>query len=178
MSTKSTDKPASLADIAREVNKYSEGAYHFVRDGLEYAAQSIHGPMTPPQLVIARYMSEQSIDLAEVIERLEDGSLDAEVAAAIKEAGGIDGLNRNVSGHDLCWALRDFALRRWGNLADVVLRHWNVKCTQDFGRIVFALVEHGLMQKEPHDSASDFKDVFDFDEALTKCYRIDDSPDE
>ena len=155
------------------MDRYPEGAYHFVREGLECAAQSIHGQLTPPQFMIAQYMSDQSIDLVEVRERLEEGALDAELVDAISEAGGIDALNRNVSGNDLCWAIRDFAIRRWGMVADVVLKHWNLTRTEDFGSIVFALVDYGFMQKEPHDSPGDFRDVFDFDDAFRKSYRID-----
>ncbi len=177
MSSKSTSPRKTLADIIREVGTYPEEAYHFIRDGLEYASRSIHGHVTPPQFVVARYMSEEGIDLAEVMERLENGTLDAAVAAAVKQAGGYDQLNRNVSGTDLCWALRDFALRQWGMMADLVLQKWNIKSTDDFGRIVFALVENGFMQKEPHDSIDDFRSVYDFAEVFKPSSGDGDEPD-
>lgn len=80
--------------------------------------------------------------------------------------------NRHVSGPDLCDGLRELALTQWGRLARTVLRRWNVTTTLDFGRIVFAMVEAGLMQKTEDDSLEDFRGVFDFRAALENEYRI------
>ena len=78
-----------------------------------------------------------------------------------------EGPNGNhVSGQELCWALRDLALKRWGMLAQTVLRRWNVRRTIDFGNMVYLMIEHGFMRKTEEDSIEDFRDVFDFDEAL------------
>jgi uncharacterized repeat protein (TIGR04138 family) len=54
-----------------------------------------------------------------------------------------------------------------------VLKRWNLKRTADFGRIVFALVDGGLMQKTDDDSIEDFRDVFDFKSAFETGYRIE-----
>ena len=67
--------------------------------------------------------------------------------------------------------MKDFALHQWGLLARTVLRRWNVTCTLDFGRIVFAMVDAGHMQKTQDDSVDDFKGVFDFRHAFD-TYRI------
>jgi uncharacterized repeat protein (TIGR04138 family) len=75
-------------------------------------------------------------------------------------------LGRHVSGQQLCLGLRDFALSRWGMMAPAVLESWNVRRTEDFGRMVFAMIEHGVMSKTPQDSLEDFRSVFDFDEAF------------
>lgn len=75
-------------------------------------------------------------------------------------------LGRHVSGQQLCLGLRDFALDRWGMMAPAVLETWNVRRTEDFGRMVFAMIEHGLMSKTPQDTLDDFRAVFDFDEAF------------
>ena len=80
--------------------------------------------------------------------------------------------NRHVTGRDLCHGLRDFALSRWGFLARTVLRRWNITSTLDFGRIVFALVEAGQMQKTPDDTIEDFRNVYDFRTAFEVGYRI------
>jgi len=73
---------------------------------------------------------------------------------------------RHVSGRDLCLGLRDVARERYGLLARTVLRRWNINCCEDFGRIVFALVEAGLLQKTDEDTMRDFVGVFDFAEAF------------
>ena len=81
--------------------------------------------------------------------------------------------SRHVSGRDLCEGLREFASLRWGLMARTVLYRWNVRKTVDFGRIVFALVDGGLMQKTEDDSIEDFRDVFDFTKAFESEYRIE-----
>ena len=80
--------------------------------------------------------------------------------------------NRHVSGQQLCHGLREFALAQWGLLARTVLRRWNITRTEDFGRIVFALVENGHMSKTETDTLDDFKNVFDFASAFDENYRI------
>lgn len=79
--------------------------------------------------------------------------------------------NRHVSGQQLCQGLRDFALIQWGMLARVVLRHWNITATIDFGRIVFAMIDAGHMQKTDEDRLDDFKNVYEFRTAF-EGYRI------
>jgi uncharacterized repeat protein (TIGR04138 family) len=70
----------------------------------------------------------------------------------------------HVSGQELCLGLRDYAINRYGLLARTVLRRWNIDATDDFGKIVFALVDAGLMRKTERDNLEDFQGVFDFDE--------------
>src|SRR4051794_14788293 len=71
-------------------------------------------------------------------------------------------VSRHVSGPQLCEGLRDYALGQWGLLARTVLRRWNITSTLDFGRIVFALVDAGHMQKTDDDTLEDFKAVYEF----------------
>ncbi len=75
-------------------------------------------------------------------------------------------IDRHVSGQQLCLGLRDYAIERYGLMASDVLAHWNVQRTDDFGRIVFALVDGGLMSKTSRDDLEDFRSVFDFGEAF------------
>ena len=73
---------------------------------------------------------------------------------------------RHVSGQELCIGLRDYAVKQYGLLAHTVLERWSIRRTEDFGRIVFALVEAGMMHKTDEDSLDDFRGVFEFDEAF------------
>jgi len=77
-------------------------------------------------------------------------------------------LDRHVTGQQLCLGLRDFAIGRYGLMAPVVLEHWNILRTDDFGRIVFAMINAGLMSKTADDSMEDFRGVFDFSEAFSR----------
>ena len=53
-------------------------------------------------------------------------------------------------------------------LAEMTSHHWGVRATDDFGRIVFELIERGEMRKTDRDQLSDFFAVYDFAEALDR----------
>lgn len=78
---------------------------------------------------------------------------------------------RHVSGQELAWACRDFALDQFGLLAPHVLEHWGVRSTGDIGRIVFTLVDVGLLVTQVGDDQLEFNDVFAFPEAFGGIYR-------
>jgi uncharacterized repeat protein (TIGR04138 family) len=79
-------------------------------------------------------------------------------------------VRRHVSGAELAWACRDFAVRQFGLMAESVLAHWGLTRTDDFGRIVFTLVEVGLLVTQPGDREADFAAVYDFHEAFGAAY--------
>ena len=73
---------------------------------------------------------------------------------------------RHVSGQQLCLGLRDFAMQQYGMLARTVLSRWGIHKTEDFGRIVFAMIDGGMMRRSDRDTIDDFRGVYDFDEAF------------
>lgn len=73
---------------------------------------------------------------------------------------------RHVSGQELSLGLRQHAIDEYGLLARTVLDSWSVTRTEDFGQIVFDLVEVGLLRKTEEDAMSDFEGVYRFDEAF------------
>ena len=73
---------------------------------------------------------------------------------------------RHVTGPELAWGIADYAREQYGPLARAVLEHWGMTQTVDFGRIVFSLVEAGLMRKTEEDDLADFCDVYTFDEVF------------
>lgn len=79
-------------------------------------------------------------------------------------------VRRHVTGPELARACRDLALEQFGLLARPVLEHWGVTRTEDFGRIVYTLVEVGLLVTQPGDREDDFTAVYDFQEAFTDTY--------
>jgi uncharacterized repeat protein (TIGR04138 family) len=86
---------------------------------------------------------------------------DASQASNIKP-----GAEPHVSGQQLCLGLRDYALLRYGFMARTVLERWGIRRTDDFGRIVFAMIDAGLMRKSDEDCPEDFQGVFEFDEGF------------
>ena len=72
------------------------------------------------------------------------------------------------SGHltakELLLGIKELILNQYGPMAKTVAAHWGVFTTDDFGKIVFNLIDAGLMKKSDDDSPDDFKDVYRFDE--------------
>ncbi|HYF39796.1 MAG TPA: Minf_1886 family protein [Gemmatimonadales bacterium] len=79
-------------------------------------------------------------------------------------------VRRHVTGPELAWACRDFARQQFGLLAPVVLSHWGMTRTEDIGRIVYTLVEVGLLVTQPGDSESDFEGVYQFADVFGDSY--------
>ena len=158
--------PRSLQDLVAHVGRYPEEAFLFVRDGLSFASERVHGEESEAHKRLQKFVMENEIDWSDLVTSYHAGELPEELSDAIDEAGGPEKLNRHVSGRDLCWALRDYAMQRWGLLARVVLESWGIRRTQDFGRIVFGYIDFDLMRKQDDDRLDDFDDVYTFDEAL------------
>lgn len=74
--------------------------------------------------------------------------------------------SRHVTGRDLCETLRDLARERYGLLAKTVLGHWGVHRTDDFGVLVYAMIDRKELRSSARDSLDDFRGVYDFDEAF------------
>lgn len=72
----------------------------------------------------------------------------------------------HVSGKELLTGIREFAINQYGPMAKSVLKHWGISKTDDFGNIVFNLIEKKLFLKTDSDSLSDFKDIYDFEAAF------------
>ncbi len=79
----------------------------------------------------------------------------------------------HISGPELLESVREFALERFGLMARTVFHCWSIRSTDDFGRVVFDLIDRGLMSKTDNDQLADFCDVYDFEEALDNQYHID-----
>ena len=77
---------------------------------------------------------------------------------------------RHITGRELAEACRDLARQRFGVLARMVLEHWGVTSTADFGNIVFTLVDLGLLLSQATDTRDDFANVFNFEDAFDRDY--------
>lgn len=138
--------------------QFPPAAFAFVSAGLAHTVRNIHGDngdamemLTPP-----------SPDEAQ------DGELNyhASNERGDHASGERSESSRHVNGQQLCLGLRDYAIKRYGKLARTVLRQMNIHETQDFGRIVFAMVDAKQMSKSQGDKFEDFSAVFSFSEAF------------
>jgi uncharacterized repeat protein (TIGR04138 family) len=76
----------------------------------------------------------------------------------------------HVTGQELLAGLREFALQQFGPMALIVLEEWGIKRCEDFGEIVFKMVESGLLAKTEKDSRDDFKNGYVFEEAFRQPF--------
>lgn len=76
----------------------------------------------------------------------------------------------HVSGQQLLEGIRAHALEQFGPLTLMVLEEWGIRRGEDFGEIVFNMVESSLLGKTENDSRDDFKGGYDFFEAFRKPY--------
>jgi uncharacterized repeat protein (TIGR04138 family) len=77
---------------------------------------------------------------------------------------------RHLTGRELLDGIRELATETYGPTAPLVLEHWGVEETLDFGRIVFALVDAGVLSKTEEDSLEDFRGIYDFREEFVRKY--------
>jgi hypothetical protein len=99
------------------------------------------------------------INFAEVVEQIcgKDDRFSSDAYHFVQE-----GLNHTLK-----------SLKRGGQHAHrpvSVLNEWGVSTTDDFGQVVFNLVNSGVLGKNETDSPNDFKNVFTFDEAFVKPF--------
>jgi uncharacterized repeat protein (TIGR04138 family) len=73
---------------------------------------------------------------------------------------------KHVTGQEIMESVRLLALEQFGYLARPVLKQWGIRRTNDFGEVVFNLIEADLLQKTADDRREDFSDLFDFHEVL------------
>lgn len=81
----------------------------------------------------------------------------------------------HISGPELLDGIRQLALCQFGLLTRTVFRQWGITTTDDFGRIVFELIERGEMRKTERDQLCDFFDVYDFEQVFDRNYQFDTS---
>ncbi|MCA9078536.1 MAG: hypothetical protein KDA93_26150 [Planctomycetaceae bacterium] len=83
---------------------------------------------------------------------------------------GFDDESAHISGQELLAGIRVYALEQFGLMARIVFSTWGITRTEDFGRMVFELVEEGRMRKTDRDDISDFHEIYDFAEAFDRDY--------
>lgn len=115
--------------------------------------------------------------VSEIVER--DARYDARAYAFVRD--GLDytikmlkrsqsGTSRHVSGAELLEGLRKFTLNEFGPMGKLVLNEWGIHTCEDFGNIVFTLVNHGVLGKSEADRPDDFSPGFSFDDAFVQPF--------
>ena len=97
-------------------------------------------------------------------------ALDHTVKELKKKSPERTGKSQHVTGAELLWGIKTFALDQYGPLTKTVLTNWGIQRCPDFGDIVFNLIEYNVFSKTENDRREDFADLYDFDEAFVKPF--------
>lgn len=81
-----------------------------------------------------------------------------------------DGPAKHITGQELLEGIRQFALQDMGPMAKLALNTMGIHRTEDFGEIVFSLVERGALGKSESDKKEDFANGYDFAEVFDKPF--------
>ena len=81
-----------------------------------------------------------------------------------------DDAPRHVSGQQVLNGIREYGLQQYGPMTMAVLNEWGLRCCEDFGEIVFNMVENSLLAKTEQDTRDDFKGGYSFEDAFRKPF--------
>ncbi len=77
---------------------------------------------------------------------------------------------RHITGKELLEGIREYALSLYGPMTITVFEEWGIHSCEDFGEIVFNMVNASLLSKTKNDTKKDFKSVYTFDEAFRQPF--------
>ncbi len=123
----------------------------------------------------------EGVDLDDMLEKIvaEDPRYQREAYLFVREA--LDhtqkkltkqerGSVRHISGQELLEGIREFAVNQYGPMAVMLLNDWGISRCEDFGEIVFNLVERNVLAKTEKDSRGDFTGAYSFHDAFVRPF--------
>ncbi|MEY4186760.1 MAG: hypothetical protein RIT02_1794 [Planctomycetota bacterium] len=76
----------------------------------------------------------------------------------------------HISGSELLDGIRLLGLQTFGMLCPLVFARWGVHTTDDFGHIVFQMIDSGDMRRTRDDCLEDFFGVYSFHQVFVDDY--------
>ena len=143
--------PSQSDDLKARAATFPEAAFDFVREGLGHTVGSLS-----PELAAGSSIQAGSGDLKRRTPAGPAKGSQSDSAAA----------TQHVTGQQLCEGLRHLAYLKYGDLAGAVLGHWGVASTDDFGVMVYAMIDRGELRSGDQDRLSDFHNVYSFKKAF------------
>jgi len=77
---------------------------------------------------------------------------------------------RHIGGKELLEGIRHFALKSYGPMVPTVFDAWGIHSCEDFGEIVFNMIEQKVASASETDRRDDFKGGYSFDDAFRKPF--------
>jgi uncharacterized repeat protein (TIGR04138 family) len=140
----------ALEQLLVKEHRYHRDAYLFLREALDHT-----------RAMLGRDNK--------AVRRLKD-VMQGEMKGVIREELKRASEEQHVTGQQLLEGVRELALETFGPMAITVFEEWGVHSCQDFGEMVFILVENQLLRKTDKDSRADFENGYDFEEAFRKPF--------
>ncbi len=135
----------ALEQIVQNDPRYHRDAYLFIREALDYTQKTVNKGT-----------------------KSEKG--DKSDKSDARATAGDETKIRHVTGQELLAGVRAYALEQFGPMTLMVLNEWGLNRCEDFGELVFNMVENHLLAKTKKDSRDDFKGGYDFDEAFRQPF--------
>lgn len=76
----------------------------------------------------------------------------------------------HITGPELLNGIREYAVAIYGPMTVTVFEEWGITSCEDFGNMVFLMIENNLLRKTDQDRREDFKNGFSFEEAFRKPF--------
>ena len=76
----------------------------------------------------------------------------------------------HITGQEMLEEIREYAQGIYGPMTVTVFEAWGVTSCEDFGQMVFLMIENNLLRKTDQDRPEDFKNGYSFEEAFRKPF--------
>jgi uncharacterized repeat protein (TIGR04138 family) len=83
----------------------------------------------------------------------------------------LTGEERHVGARELLAGIQEYAVDQFGAMASLVFEQWGARTSEDFGEVVFNLIDAGLLSRRPQDTRLDFIGAADFMRAFAEKRR-------
>ena len=79
--------------------------------------------------------------------------------------------SNQVSTAELVLEIKNYALKEYGPMAFYLLKKWSIDSTDDFGNIIYNLIEYKIFGEGDHDQRQDFNNAYNFHDVFMKPYK-------
>jgi uncharacterized repeat protein (TIGR04138 family) len=76
----------------------------------------------------------------------------------------------HISAEELLNGIREYALALFGPMTTTVFAEWGIYSCEDFGNMVFLMVENNLLRKTEQDSPDDFRKGYRFEDVFRQPF--------
>lgn len=79
--------------------------------------------------------------------------------------------HQHVTGPEFLQGFRDYSIEQLGSMSLAVLESWGINSSSDIGKMVYLLIEAGVLGRSEDDHPNDFDNWINFEEAFQAPFR-------